>query len=85
MRQQRAVLGARRKVQNNALVYQAARVEDEVFIGPAVVFTHGLQPPCRDAGGQARDRRRPRTGHDGASHTQKKMTRQRPGQAENPH
>jgi len=44
VRQQRAVLGARRKVQNNALVYQAARVEDGVFIGPAVVFTHGLLP-----------------------------------------
>jgi len=38
------VLGARCKVQNNALVYEPARVEDGVFIGPAVVFTNDLLP-----------------------------------------
>lgn len=38
------VLGERCKVQNSALVYEPARVEDGVFIGPAAVFTNDLQP-----------------------------------------
>lgn len=38
------VLGARCKVQNHALVYEPARVEDNVFIGPAVVFTNDYFP-----------------------------------------
>jgi len=38
------VLGDRVKVQNYALVYAPARVEDGVFIGPAVVLTNDLYP-----------------------------------------
>ncbi|WP_166136669.1 acyltransferase [Nocardioides ochotonae] len=38
------VMGARCKVQNGALVYEPARVEEGVFIGPAVVFTNDLLP-----------------------------------------
>jgi UDP-2-acetamido-3-amino-2,3-dideoxy-glucuronate N-acetyltransferase len=38
------VLGDRVKVQNSALVYAPARVEDGVFIGPAVVLTNDPYP-----------------------------------------
>ncbi|NPC97952.1 acyltransferase [Nocardioides sp. zg-DK7169] len=38
------VMGARCKVQNAALVYEPARLEDGVFIGPAAVFTNDLLP-----------------------------------------
>jgi UDP-2-acetamido-3-amino-2,3-dideoxy-glucuronate N-acetyltransferase len=37
-------LGDRCKLQNHALVYEPAVVEDGVFIGPAVVFTNDLMP-----------------------------------------
>jgi UDP-2-acetamido-3-amino-2,3-dideoxy-glucuronate N-acetyltransferase len=37
-------LGDRCKVQNHALVYEPAVVEDGVFIGPAVVFTNDEYP-----------------------------------------
>ncbi len=37
-------LGNRCKLQNYALVYEPAVVEDGVFIGPAVVFTNDLMP-----------------------------------------
>ncbi|MFC4784695.1 acyltransferase [Nocardioides sp. MAHUQ-72] len=38
------VLGDRCKVQNHALVYEPAIVEDGAFIGPAVVFTNDCFP-----------------------------------------
>ena len=38
------VMGERCKVQNYALVYEPAVVEDGVFIGPAVVFTNDHLP-----------------------------------------
>lgn len=38
------VLGARCKVQNNALLYHPARVGDGVFIGPAAVLTNDSFP-----------------------------------------
>lgn len=38
------VLGANCKVQNHALVYEPAALEDGVFIGPAVVFTNDEFP-----------------------------------------
>ena len=38
------VLGDRCKVQNHALVYEPAVVEDGAFIGPAVVFTNDYFP-----------------------------------------
>ena len=37
-------LGARCKVQNHALVYEPAVLEDGVFVGPAVVFTNDHFP-----------------------------------------
>lgn len=37
-------LGDNCKVQNHALVYEPARLEDGVFVGPAVVFTNDLFP-----------------------------------------
>jgi UDP-2-acetamido-3-amino-2,3-dideoxy-glucuronate N-acetyltransferase len=38
------VLGANCKIQNHALVYEPARLEDGVFVGPAVVFTNDVWP-----------------------------------------
>ncbi|WP_157157432.1 acyltransferase [Diaminobutyricimonas sp. LJ205] len=38
------VLGTNCKVQNYALVYEPAVLEDGVFIGPAVVFTNDVYP-----------------------------------------
>src|SRR5689334_18335618 len=38
------VVGDRCKVQNHALVYEPAVLEDGVFVGPAVVFTNDLRP-----------------------------------------
>ena len=37
-------VGDRCKVQNHALVYEPAELEDGVFIGPAVVLTNDLYP-----------------------------------------
>ncbi|MHB9131090.1 MAG: acyltransferase [Armatimonadota bacterium] len=39
-----AVLGNRVKVQNHVLVYAGVEVEDDVFLGPGVVFTNDLYP-----------------------------------------
>ncbi|MDQ4504348.1 acyltransferase [Sinomonas sp. ASV322] len=39
-----ARIGNRCKIQNYALVYEPAVVEDGVFIGPGVVFTNDLNP-----------------------------------------
>lgn len=38
------VLGDRVKVQNNVSVYRGVSVADDVFIGPAAVFTNDLRP-----------------------------------------
>lgn len=38
------VLGDRCKIQNYALVYEPARLEDGAFVGPAAVFTNGYFP-----------------------------------------
>lgn len=48
------VLGDRVKVQNYALVYAPARVEDGVFIGPAVVLTNDLYPRAVNVDGTSK-------------------------------
>ncbi|MDD3802824.1 MAG: acyltransferase [bacterium] len=40
----RAVIGDRVKVQNNVSVYGLVTVEDDVFLGPSMVFTNDLNP-----------------------------------------
>ena len=37
-------IGNNVKIQNNASVYKGATIEDDVFIGPNVVFTNDLRP-----------------------------------------
>ena len=39
-----AVIGDRVKVQNNVSVYRGVQLADEVFVGPATVFTNDLRP-----------------------------------------
>jgi UDP-2-acetamido-3-amino-2,3-dideoxy-glucuronate N-acetyltransferase len=46
------IIGDRVKLQNYALVYEPARLEDEVFIGPAVVLTNDLYPRSADVAGR---------------------------------
>ncbi len=46
------VIGDRVKLQNYSLVYEPARLEDEVFIGPAVVLTNDLYPRSADVTGK---------------------------------
>lgn len=46
------VIGDRSKLQNYALVYEPARLEDEVFIGPAVVLTNDVFPRATDVAGK---------------------------------
>jgi acetyltransferase-like isoleucine patch superfamily enzyme len=46
------VIGDRSKLQNYALVYEPARLEDEVFIGPAVVITNDVFPRATDVTGK---------------------------------
>lgn len=41
------VIGNRVKIQNNVSVYQGVSLEDEVFIGPSVVFTNVINPRSR--------------------------------------
>jgi len=45
------VIGDRVKLQNYALVYEPARLEDGVFIGPAVVLTNDVYPRSTDVTG----------------------------------
>lgn len=46
------IVGDRVKLQNYALVYEPARLEDEVFIGPAVVLTNDVYPRSADVTGK---------------------------------
>ncbi|OIV38619.1 N-acetyltransferase [Mangrovactinospora gilvigrisea] len=45
------VLGDRVKLQNYALVYEPARLEDNVFVGPAAVLTNDRYPRSTDPDG----------------------------------
>jgi acetyltransferase-like isoleucine patch superfamily enzyme len=46
------VIGDNVKLQNYALVYEPARLEDNVFIGPAAVLTNDLYPRSVDVSGK---------------------------------
>lgn len=46
------IIGDNVKLQNYALVYQPARLEDNVFIGPAAVLTNDLYPRSVDVSGK---------------------------------
>ena len=46
------LIGDNVKLQNYALVYEPARLEDSVFIGPAAVLTNDLYPRSVDLGGK---------------------------------
>ena len=48
------IIGDHVKLQNYALVYEPARLEDGVFIGPAVVLTNDMYPRSTDAGGKVK-------------------------------
>jgi UDP-2-acetamido-3-amino-2,3-dideoxy-glucuronate N-acetyltransferase len=37
------------KIQNNVSVYKGVTIEDEVFVGPCVVFTNDLRPRAQNA------------------------------------
>lgn len=37
-------IGNRCKIQNHALIYEGAELQDEVFIGPAVIITNDAMP-----------------------------------------
>src|SRR5919205_59483 len=43
-----ARVGSRVKIQNNVSVYQGVTIEDEVFVGPCVVFTNDLRPRAQN-------------------------------------
>src|SRR5205823_12934442 len=45
------IIGDRVKLQNHALVYEPARLEDGVFIGPAAVLTNDQFPRSVDVAG----------------------------------
>jgi UDP-2-acetamido-3-amino-2,3-dideoxy-glucuronate N-acetyltransferase len=46
------IIGDRVKLQNYALVYEPARLEDEVFIGPAAVLVNDTYPRSADVTGK---------------------------------
>jgi acetyltransferase-like isoleucine patch superfamily enzyme len=46
------IIGDNVKLQNYALVYEPARLEDGVFIGPAAVLTNDLHPRSADVDGR---------------------------------
>src|ERR1700758_547367 len=46
------VIGDNVKLQNYALVYEPARLENDVFIGPAAVLTNDMFPRSVDVNGQ---------------------------------
>jgi UDP-2-acetamido-3-amino-2,3-dideoxy-glucuronate N-acetyltransferase len=49
------VIGDRCKLQNHALVYEPAMLEDGVFVGPGVVFTNDTQPRAVDPEGNIKE------------------------------
>lgn len=48
-------IGANCKLQNHALVYEPAQLEDGVFVGPAVVFTNDQYPRAISPTGQRKE------------------------------
>ena len=46
------IIGDNVKLQNYALVYEPSRLEDNVFIGPAVVLTNDVYPRSADVSGK---------------------------------
>ena len=48
------IIGNNVKLQNYALVYEPARLEDSVFIGPAAVLTNDLYPRSVDVTGKVK-------------------------------
>src|SRR5215472_13404673 len=48
------IIGDNVKLQNYALVYEPARLEDSVFIGPAAVLTNDLHPRSVDVTGKVK-------------------------------
>jgi acetyltransferase-like isoleucine patch superfamily enzyme len=48
------IIGNNVKLQNYALVYEPARLEDSVFIGPAAVLTNDLYPRSVDVAGKVK-------------------------------
>jgi UDP-2-acetamido-3-amino-2,3-dideoxy-glucuronate N-acetyltransferase len=46
------IIGDQVKLQNYALVYEPARLEDRVFIGPAAVLTNDVYPRATDVTGK---------------------------------
>ena len=46
------IIGDNVKLQNYALVYEPAQLEDEVFIGPAAVLTNDMYPRSVDVAGK---------------------------------
>lgn len=49
------IIGDNVKLQNYALVYQPSRLEDNVFIGPAVVLTNDMYPRSADVSGKIKE------------------------------
>ena len=49
------ILGKNCKVQNYALIYEPAVLEDGVFVGPAVVFTNDVHPRAINPDGSRKD------------------------------
>ncbi len=59
------IIGDNVKLQNYALVYEPAQLENDVFIGPAAVLTNDTYPRSVDVSGQSSSG--PRTGMPAAS------------------
>ncbi len=62
------VMGDRCKIQNHALVYEPAVLEDGVFVGPAVVFTNDTFPRAVTPDGRLKTRRRLARGRGDRAH-----------------
>src|SRR4051794_35089808 len=50
--QRGAVIGARCKIQSHAFICEGVTIEDEVFVGHAVVFTNDIWPRAVDDDGK---------------------------------
>src|SRR5688500_11018401 len=37
-------IGSRTRIQNNVSIYEGVEIEDDVFVGPSVVFTNVMNP-----------------------------------------